>query len=473
MAELQFDEKLTAIDQLYVQIEDLLKNYREYMEHTFESWVKQKCMENIRNIRFYGEAAEVETDSFCLMMEQILSGTEESELVSAMERVIVHLQQNIRKLYLAAICDEASYRKIKLENYYGTDFGKKALICYIVYPFLYPNAAVGHTNQPEARMMAKILHEMGYDVDIINTRYVGELRADKYEVMIGFGKCFDTACLRCSNNTKKIYYLTESSPYFANIAELHRLENFKQRNHCSLPFERQADNRFDLQILSKMDAAICIGNRWTVSTYKGMFQKIYPLDVSGFELNIQPDFEADTAAMQKNFMWYGGAGPVHKGLDLCIEAFRKLPDLNLHIVGEPHAKFYEFYRKDIEEGANIYYYGFLNKDSEEFLQVCKTCAYCVSPSCAEGQSTSVLTAMFAGMIPVCTAETGIDLEKCGGVYIEDIQIEGLRKLLRELSIWKKTDVKQRRKAAFEYVCKDHTIDSYKKNMEDILRDILK
>ena len=473
MSNLEFDEKLTAIDQLYTQTEQLLQNYREYLGSAYESALRDKCMENIKQMEHYSQVSGVELGSFTQTMEYVLGKPEATQNVSLMEEMILRLQQNIKKMYLAAICDEGTYRKVKLKNYYGTAYGKKALICYIVYPFLYSNAAVGHTNQQEVRVMAQILHEMGYDIDIINTRYTGELIPDEYEVMIGSGSAFDDACSRCVGGTKKIYYLTEASPYFANVAELQRLRNFQKRNHCELPFERQANNRFDLQTLALMDAAICIGNQWTMSTYEGMFQKIYPLDVSGFQLNIQPDFESEIGNMQKNFMWYGGAGPVHKGLDLCIEAFRKLPDLNLHIVGEPNEKFYDFYRKDIEEGQNIYYYGFLNKDSQEFLDVCKTCAYCVSPSCSEGQSTSVLTAMFAGMIPVCTVQTGIDLEKCGGVYIEDIEIDGVCELLRSLSQYTEDEVKQRRMAAYEYVCQEHTLDSYRRNMEYILSDIMR
>lgn len=473
MSNLEFDEKLTAIDQLYIQTEKLLQNYHEYLGDTSAVEPREMCRENIRQMETCSKISGTELGGLLETIEQILAVSGQSAVALQMEDSIRMLQQNIKKLYLAAICDEGSYRKVKLENYYGTTYGKKALISYIVYPFLYPNAAVGHTNQQEARMMARILHEMGYDVDIVNTKYTGELVADDYEIMIGSGKCFDDACVNCHSNTKKIYYLTEASPYFANVAELQRLQAFKKRNQRSLPFERQANNRFDLQTLSMMDAAICIGNDWTVSTYEGMFQKIYPLDVSGFQLNMQPDFESEDMERQKNFMWYGGAGPVHKGLDLCIEAFRSLPNLNLHIVGEPNAQFYDFYRKDIEEGTNIFYYGFLNKDSQEFIDVCNTCAYCVSPSCSEGQSTSVLTAMFAGMIPVCTVETGIDLEKCGGIYIEDVGIDALCELLNELAALPANEVKQRRMTAYEYVCKDHTLDSYRRNMEYILSDIMK
>lgn len=469
--QLILDDKLKKMDELYVKTNKLIADYKEFCAGKTKEQL-QSCVEDIETLKGTCQGTRMDMEDF---LENLRSAIQTPEMAVNSNQIILFLeqmQQKVQKAYLACMHNEESYRHVKLENYFGTAYEKRALIIYIVYPFLFPDASLGHTNQQEVKVMAELLRNRGYNVDIVNTRYIGEVAAESYDLIIGSGNLFEAVCGKQKEGAVFLYYLTEASPYFWNVAELKRLQDFYKRNHCRLPFERQAGNRLNLQALAKTEAAICIGNQWTVSTYEGMFPHIYPLDVSGFELGLQPEFGTYEAEMRKNFMWYGGAGPVHKGLDLCIEAFRSLPDLKLHIVGEPNAEFYNFYRKDIEEAENIYYYGFLNKDSEEFLQVCNTCAYCVSPSCGEGQSTSVLTSMFGGMIPVCTVETGIDLEKCGGIWIERTGIEDIAALLRKLSELPEEEVRQRRRVAYAYVTQNHTLANYRRNMGQILEDVL-
>lgn len=469
--QLILDDRLKKMDELYVKTNKLIADYKKFCTGNTKEELRI-CVEDIQELKGTCRETGMDMEDF---LENLLAAIQIPEMAVSSSRVIPVLEQmqkNVQKAYLACMHDEESYRHVKLENYFGTSYSKQALIIYIVYPFLFPEAPLGHTNQQEVKVMAELLRERGYNVDIVNTRYTDEIAAETYDLIIGSGNLFESVCGKQKEGAVFLYYLTEASPYFWNVAELKRLQDFYKRNHCRLPFERQAQNRLNLQALARTEAAICIGNQWTVSTYEGMFPHIYPLDVSGFQLKVQPEFGINEAKMRKNFMWYGGAGPVHKGLDLCIEAFRSLPDLKLHIVGEPNREFYHFYRKDIEEAENIYYYGFLNKDSDEFLEVCNTCAYCVSPSCGEGQSTAVLTSMFGGMIPVCTVETGIDLEKCGGVWIEDMGPEALEALLRRLSELPEEEIRQRRAAAYSYVTQNHTLANYRRNMEYILADIL-
>src|SRR5690606_13272968 len=51
---------------------------------------------------------------------------------------------------------------------------------------------------------------------------------------------------------------------------------------------------------------------------------------------------------KKNYLWFGNGGLIHKGLDITIDAFKNLPELNLHICGnvEQETEFYEYYRED-------------------------------------------------------------------------------------------------------------------------------
>lgn len=466
------DEKLDKLDRLYVKAQTLTADYEKFCSAGYTEDDLQSCIADIEEIKTACEGTGLELNAVCDSLLNVFRLPKALSDNHDILNILTSMQQQCQKAYLASICDEGTYRHVKLENYFNTANERTALIIYIVYPFLFPQAPLAHTNQQEARVMAELLKERGYNVDIVNTRYEDYIQVKDYALIIGSGGVFEELCVRKGQETLAIYYLTVSSPYFANVAEMQRLYDFWKRNHHRLPFERQIRTCLDLNALAQADAAVCIGNQWTTSTYEGMFTRLYPLDVSGFNLDTVPDFNADVSEMQRHFMWYGGAGPVRKGLDLCIEAFRKLPDLTLHIVGGLNTAFYDFYRKDIEEAENIYYYGFLNYKSAEFAEVCKTCAYCVSPSSTEGQSTSVLTAMHAGMIPVCTVQTGIDMEKCGGIWIEEIGVDALAALFERLSELPPDEVKRRRTAAFSYVRQNHTLESYRNNLSRILEQIM-
>lgn len=392
-----------------------------------------------------------------------------------LKSIVNKMNEIVRKLYMSLVRSEETYKNELIENYYHTDYRRKALIIYILFPFLYPDAPYGHTNQQEAVKMAEELTKRHYNVDIVNTWYRGRMDVNQYDIVIGAGGCVeDILSARqksFSDNTKIIYYLTMASGYFSNTAEIKRYQYFRKRNGFLPDYERQTSYTLNLSALRNADAAICIGNNHTISTYDGMFSKIYPINVSGFADCALPQLNKSPQA-GINFLWYGGAGAIHKGVDLCIEVFRRLPQLNLYIVGEIPYKIYEFYKNDIENATNLFYYGYLSKDSAEYREVCEQCGYIILPSCSEGQSTAVITAMFSGMIPVCTKETGIDVNMAGGYIIDDISLDGMERLIRLISELPENIRLEKQKQTYEYVMAHHTLDAYGKRFGDIIDDIM-
>ena len=464
-------KELDAMNQLCLQLERLSAAYGQFCQNSQNPNALLICKEALDAIVSLSDAADISLGTLCDSVRETLSVHVSDEFMLQIHHTLTSLLQKVQKMYAASVHSEKTYKHVLLKNYYQTSFSKDALLIYIVYPFLYPNATYGHTNQREAVVIAELLSEFGYNVDIINTHYSDEVDFSNYQLIIGSGKCFERALMHLGKDLLTIYYLTESSPYFANTAELKRLKAFERRNHTTLPFERQSANLLDLPTLSNASAAICLGNDVTLSTYEDMFSRIYPLNVSGFELDTIPDFSAEHT-FPKNFMWYGGAGALHKGLDLCIEAFRQLPDLNLHIVGEPNGAFYDFYRKDIEQAPNIYYYGFLSKDDPLFIEACSSCCFCLLPSCSESQSTAMITAMFGGMIPVGTAEVGIDYEKCGGFLLDSLAPTDLAMQISHLASLDTKELAARREHAYQYVMQHHTLSHYRKELKGIFSDLL-
>lgn len=469
--QIELDEKLVQMDRLFLLAKKLLEEYQRFRESGWQQPGREQCIAVMNDFKQTSSAAGVEIEDVTNMLVQVFWQDREGGTLSGLEHVLQQLAAQIQQLYLACMHDEASYHKVLLENYYQTSYEKNALVFYLVYPFLFPDTVPGHTNQVEARAMTEVLRDMGYNVDIANTRYSGEPAAENYDLVIGSGACFEKLLSRLRQENVSVCYLTESSPYFANPAELKRLRAFERRNGRLPSFERQSGNFLNLAALSRATAAICVGNSQTVSTYCDMFHKIYSIDVTGFTGAFTLDKNEKLPGNEKHFLWYGGAGPVHKGLDLCIEAFRELPEAELHIVGEAPEEFYDFYREDLENRENIFYYGFLGKEDELFWNVCARCGWVISPSCSEGQSTSVITAMAAGMIPVCTRETGLDVEDYGGEWIAECSPEYLVDKVKKLLEADGGNVRKRQQQAFEMVRKRHNIENYKKQLADIFENM--
>lgn len=461
---------IETMDQIHVCFNLLKQELQNYYETDFAVEEKQLCLQYLTEIKEYSLSLNLEITSLINNISELLYKDINITLYNNINLFLQKTEEIFSNIYMRTISSENSYNEVYIENYFNTNYEKTAILVYILRPFIFPNLPISHTNQVEAKIIAQTLSEKGFNVDLINTKYTGEINYKKYDFMIGEGLLFEKICNNKKEQAKAVYYLTRASGYFSNMAALKRLRYFEARNNYFPSFERFSSDLLDLPTLTKINTAICLGNEHTVSTYKEIFSNIYPLNVTGF--SEFPLSEITKSNNAKNFLWYGGAGAIHKGLDLCIEAFRLLPDLNLHIVGNISSEFYNFYKKDIEQGENIFYYGFLSKDSQEFQYICEECTFCLNPSCSEGQCTSVITTMFSGIIPVCTKESGIDVEKVGGYLIEDISIESLCILIRKLSNISIQELLEKQKQVSSYVINYHSKDYYHNCFSNILDDIL-
>jgi glycosyltransferase involved in cell wall biosynthesis len=59
-------------------------------------------------------------------------------------------------------------------------------------------------------------------------------------------------------------------------------------------------------------------------------------------------------------------------------------------------------------GSNIHPIGFVDIRGQLFRYIADRCSFAILPSCSEGISASVLTAMSAGVIPIVSQESGFE-----------------------------------------------------------------
>jgi len=98
---------------------------------------------------------------------------------------------------------------------------------------------------------------------------------------------------------------------------------------------------------------------------------------------------------------------VHKGLDLALDAFARMPEFQLTVCGRPEKEhdFFDAYRKELTGTDNIHLAGWTDLAAEGFDRIRRTHAGMIYPSSSEGCAGSIVHCTHAGLVPIVTRET--------------------------------------------------------------------
>lgn len=297
-------------------------------------------------------------------------------------------------------------------NYYGTNHNKRALLSYITAPF--KKDSLSHTNYFEAQSWAKILHELGYIVDIVHYENSRKVDLSKYDLISGFGDVFQRYFENTANiKTKTIYYGAGMHVCHQNNATLQRIKDVNKKKNVLLTKSARFVEKTWTHQTTLVDGIIALGNEVCADSYRKYFDGgVYSLPAPFYKT-----FDAKTIITQrvenskKHYLWFGSSGLVHKGLDLCLDYFVKNKDIFLHVCGpiDNEPDFVTTYKKELYETQNIKTYGFVDIQSKEFENILINCSFVIFPSCSEGGGVSGITAIGnGGLIPIITKETTIN-----------------------------------------------------------------
>jgi len=157
-------------------------------------------------------------------------------------------------------------------------------------------------------------------------------------------------------------------------------------------------------------------------------------------------------------------------LDLCLEYFVTNKNLTLHICGPMEDDFLGTFKTYLKK-ENIIYHGFVDVQSKKFIDIVSQCSFSILPTCSEGQSTALLTTMGAGLIPIATKYSGVDIKKYG-ILIDELDLEALNTSMIKAIKLDEERILQLSIQAQNYVFENHTLDKFETNIKNIIKIIL-
>lgn len=337
---------------------------------------------------------------------------------------------------------------------------KHALLCYLSKPFKTQNHR-SHSNQREVVVLANVLNELGFSVDVVDYCSMAKIDYSRYQLLIGFGSAFANSFLGMSFKGTRILHMTGANLNFSNQAEAWRAHQLRERRGVLLSPRREAYWPWMFSAINS-DAIFVLGNSWTASTYEGLNDRIFQLPVPFVApkiSNLKRDFET----ARRRFCWFAGSGALHKGLDLILDAIDQLGDeFHLDICGpiEQEADFLEVYDKSIYGNPRVSFHGFIDVASLEMENLMLNNAFVIFPSCSEGGGSSVITCMAAGLIPVVTKEASVEIGDFG-ILIEYPSVAAIVESMFIASEMSRDELHHRSIKASKFAQMAHTYDAYR------------
>jgi glycosyltransferase involved in cell wall biosynthesis len=385
------------------------------------------------------------------------------------------LNQKIRS---AIFSQNKGKEKKLLINVFSTNFPKRILLSYILFPFLKIENH-GHTNFDECLIVANYFNNQGFQVDVADWNdNETDINYSQYDVIFGLGHPIENSFY--SEGTEKIFRIFYGTGIQFNLLSINsarRVKDFYDRNHVYLPDSgRILKSSWVLQYVLS-DAIIALGNNYVENTYKTLCpeQRVYPLNTFFYKTSFKIEFEKkDFANSKRHFLWFGSSGLIHKGLDIVLEFFITNPDFTIHICGAPNEeKFFNYFENKYAgyQHNNIINHGFVNINSSEFEQILYSCGSVIFPSSSEGGAPSLLTVLGnGGLFPIVSSTCGVDILE-DGIVLEAINYASLHKAIFEYQLIPIEELKLKSERIRDFYQKNYSQENYKCNMTYLLDEI--
>ena len=346
------------------------------------------------------------------------------------------------------------------------------LLSYITEPFLLkPGQPVSnaHTHDWDSLQIAKTFLDLGYHVDVIRWNNHTFLPVKNYAYFIDARTNLERLARSLNKDCVKIMHIDTAHWLFHMAAQHQRLLALQQRKGITLSLRKTVEPNRGIE---EADCATTCGNEFTISTYRYANKPIYRIPHSSAALYPCPEGK-DFEACRKRFLWFGSGGLVHKGLDLVLDAFAEMPEYHLIVCGPVHQDrgFEKAFYRELYRTPNIHTVGWVDISGPEFLEITNSCVGLIYPSCSEGASGGVVTCLHAGLIPIISYESGVDVDGFG-YLLKDCSIENIKEEIRMVANLSAQELRERARQAWEFARANHTREKFADEYRKIVTDLI-
>lgn len=346
------------------------------------------------------------------------------------------------------------------------------LLAYIVDPFLVEKdeaISCDHTHHIESKLIAQSFLNQGYRVDVIDYRDRHFFPNKKYDFFVSARTNLEHIAKRLNDDCIKIAHLDTSHFLFNNFAAYKRALKLQNRRGIANSSIRIIEHNLAIE---HADYGTVLGNQATIQTYSYAKKPLFPVPVPTPQIYQSPE-KKSFHDCKNRFLWFGSSGFVHKGLDLVLEAFVEMPNCHLTICGPVNkdTDFVQDFYTELYQTPNIHTVGWVDVSSSNFVEIANSCAALIYPSCAEGQAGSVVTCLQAGLIPIVSYESGVDVEDFGKILVES-SLNEIKAAVGEISVLPEETLEIMSTKAWEYARKNHTKEDYLKRYTSIIHSIM-
>jgi glycosyltransferase involved in cell wall biosynthesis len=346
------------------------------------------------------------------------------------------------------------------------------LLSYVIEPFLLKEEETisnAHTHDLESLLIAEVFLEFGYGVDVIDYRDETFTPTKEYSFFVSARTNFERIARLLNDDCVKIVHLDMAHWLFNNRAAYERCLSVKERRGVALRSYKMQELNWAIE---HADYATILGNEFTIGTYDYAQKYILPLSVPTFTVYPWPE-KKNYEACRNHFLWFGSEGLVHKGLDLVLEIFSEMSGYHLTVCGpiQKEKDFEKAYYKELYETPNIHTIGWIDVTSPHFLEITRRCLALVYPSCAEGQSGAVVTCLQAGLIPIVSYQSGVDVHDFG-VILNDCSKREIMDSIRLVSSLPATELRRMSKMAWEFARANHTGERFTEEYRNTIKKII-
>ncbi len=353
----------------------------------------------------------------------------------------------------------------------GKPLLRRALLSYITSPFMLlsddpSNARFSNTGL--ARTISEVLHDLGYVVDVVEYNDTRFKPRHKYDLFIGHGgNNFELIARALPRTCVKIYFSTGSYWKFSNDLELARLAYLYQRRGVHLRPDRLI-TKSEEWANANATGIIALGSPYVRESY-AKFPHVINVNNAMYQDSQYDVKRKDYARGQNSFLFFAGAGNIHKGLDLLLDAFSSL-DQQLYVCQTLSPEFARVYNRELTECANIHNVGHISLRSQTFYDLVNTCNFAILPSCGEGQPGSVIDCMQYGIIPVLSKESNLDTDGFG-VTLNECTVEEIMSVVQDLASrpiqWQRDMAAKTRKITLAEYSKDVFYRNFRRALLEI------